>query len=65
MVSEMSSGPRGRLKGWFDRGGWVQAWNGVYLATLVVATAMAVTDSEVSLTRRAVVGGIAALEAAW
>jgi signal transduction histidine kinase len=65
MVSETITGSRGRLKGWFDRGGWIQAWNVVYLATLVVATALAVTDGEVSVARRAGLGGIAALEAAW
>ncbi|MGH9111695.1 MAG: sensor histidine kinase [Acidimicrobiales bacterium] len=65
MVSETIVGPRGRLKGWFDRGGWIQAWHVVYLATLVVATAVMVTDGDVSATERAGLGGLAALETAW
>lgn len=65
MVSETITGSRDRLKGWFDRGGWIQVWQVVYLATLVAATALMVTDAELSPAKRAALAVVAVLEAAW
>jgi signal transduction histidine kinase len=65
MTSETVHEPRGRLRSWFDRGGWIQAWHLVYLASLVAATALAVSDQELSVARRVGLGLLAAAAAGW
>jgi signal transduction histidine kinase len=57
--------PQVRLRGWFDRGGWVQVWQVLYLATLVVATALMATDTDESVTKRFGLTALAALAAGW
>jgi signal transduction histidine kinase len=65
MTSETMHGPRDRLHSWFDRGGWVQVWHLVYLATLAVATVLAMSDGDASVARRTALGLLAAAEAGW
>lgn len=57
--------PRARLRGWFERGGWIGIWHAVYLATLIGATAAAVTDSDPSVARRMAIAAFAVLATGW
>ncbi|HEV3400526.1 MAG TPA: hypothetical protein VG078_01795 [Acidimicrobiales bacterium] len=61
----MTKGAGVRVRTRFDRGGWVAAWQVVYLATLAGATVAAVLDDELSAAARLGIAGLALLEAGW
>lgn len=65
MSHELMPTRAARLKGWFERGGWVGIWQVVYLVTLIGASAAAVSDGDLSVARRAVIAVLATLATGW
>ena len=65
MSGELMRGVRFWLPGWFERHGWIEVWHAVYLATLVGATTVAVSDGARSASARTGIGVLAAAAICW
>ncbi|MPY92527.1 MAG: sensor histidine kinase [Acidimicrobiia bacterium] len=65
MLDDSSTALLSPLPTRFVRGGWIGVWQAIYLATLIGATAAAVTDPDESAVHRAVIAAVATLAGGW